>query len=463
MQKLFDEVGSLDKRCYELFGLSEDLLMEHAADGMARYVRENFAKHSKVIVVCGSGNNGADGIACARLLHGDYDVALLYLKEPRSSMAQLQQKRAKAVGVKEIQVLQNCDLLIDAVVGTGFRGEFDENIQNFMKQLNTLKAFKIACDVPSGLRTNGECASGCFVADVTLTMGALKKSMFLDEAKEYVGSIKVLDLGVSRSVYEGVTNWFVLDEDDVKLPYRSERNSHKGVYGHLAIASGSKVGASVMSALGALRFGAGLVTLVGYENEQIPYEIMYSHELPKTTSALAIGMGLGDEFSDVEMKNFLDNEYPVVVDADMFYKPLIKELLKRKNIVFTPHAKEFVSLLKHADLADISVDELQKNRFKYVELFMQSFGETTLVLKGANVIIAHNEEFFINPHGNSSLAKGGSGDVLSGLVGALLAQGYTPVEAAKTASLAHTLLAKKHNGGNFSLTPHDLIDNISKL
>ncbi len=87
MQKLFDEVGSLDKRCYEEFGLSEDILMEHAAMGMASYVRENFAKNSKVTLVCGSGNNGADGISCARLLHGDFDVSIYEAKKPKSQMA----------------------------------------------------------------------------------------------------------------------------------------------------------------------------------------------------------------------------------------------------------------------------------------------------------------------------------------------------------------------------------------
>ncbi len=463
MQNIFDEVASLDKRCYDEFALSEDLLMEHAAEGMACYIREHFEKYTKVLIVCGSGNNGADGIACARLLHGDYDVSLFYVKELRSPMAKLQQKRARALGVQETHKVLQCDVVIDAVVGTGFEGEFNETLSSVMQEINALQAFKIACDVPSGLRANGQCAKHTFCADISLSMGALKKSMFLDEAKEYVGTIRVVDLGISRSVYEKPSSWQLLEFDDLKLPNREQKNSHKGVYGHLAIASGSKAGASVMSAQAALRFGTGLVTLVGYENEQIPYEIMYSHKLPQTTTALAIGMGLGDEFSDAEMKNFLDNDFPIVVDADMFQKPLIKDLLKRKHLVLTPHPKEFVLLLKHTDLADISVEELQKNRFCYVELFSKSFPEVVLLLKGANVIIAYQEKFYINPHGTSVLAKGGSGDVLSGLIGALLAQGHSALEAAKNASLTHTLLARNYKGANFSLTPIDLINEISEL
>jgi len=143
--------------------------------------------------------------------------------------------------------------------------------------------------------------------------------------------------------------------------------------------------------------------------------------------------------------------------------PIILYILKRKNVVITPHAKEFVALLNTTDIADISVDELQQNRFKYAEEFCKKFPHVTLVLKGANVIIAKDNEFYINPHGTSALAKGGSGDVLSGLVGSLLAQGYQCLDAAINASLAHTKLALNYDGADFSLTPDDLIEGIGKL
>jgi hydroxyethylthiazole kinase-like uncharacterized protein yjeF len=294
-------------------------------------------------------------------------------------------------------------------------------------------------------------------------MGALKKSMFLDEAKDAVGEIRVIELGVSRDIYEGESNCNLLDIEDLKLPTRSKKDSHKGNFGHLALSCGEKAGASILSAKSALRFGAGLVTLVGYENEQIPHSIMYSHELPKNTTALALGMGLGNEFSDKELAKFLDNNLPLVVDADIFHMPILEDILKRKDVVLTPHAKEFVALLKRTKLADISVEELQKNRFKYVEIFVEAYPDATLILKGANVIIAKSDKFYINPHGTSALAKGGSGDVLSGLVGALLAQEYSALESAINASLAHTKLALNYKGADFSLTPNDLIDGICKL
>ncbi len=460
MQKLFDEVGSLDKRCYEKFGLSEDILMEHASDGMSSFIRKKFPKNSKVIIACGSGNNGADGIALGRLLHGDYNVSIFYVKEPKSKMAILQDKRAKSIGVKSAK-LGECDVLVDAIVGTGFSGEFDDAMTQIIQKMNSINAYKIACDVPSGYK---------FYADMTLTMGALKKSIYLDAHKEFVGEVKVLDLGVTREVYEGKTSWHLLDLEDLELPVRSKKNSHKGSFGHLGLACGEKAGASILSSKSALRFGAGLVTLVGlsslvegYKNEQIPHSIMYSHELPKNTTALALGMGLGKEFSDKDLARFLDNELPLVADADIFHMPILLDILKRKDVVLTPHAKEFVALLKRTNLADISIEELQKNRFKYAEIFVEAYPEATLILKGANVIIAQSKEFFINPHGTSALAKGGSGDVLSGLVGALLAQGYSALESAKNASLAHTKLVQNYKGADFSLTPDDLIAEIGNL
>ena len=463
MQKLFDEVGSLDRRCYEEFGLSEDILMEHAADGMADYIRSNFSQNSKILIVCGSGNNGADGIALSRLLYIEYDVRVFHIKEPKSAMAILQQKRAEAIGVKPTIELNECDVVVDAVYGTGFSGEFNYEAKAVLQTINRLDAFKIACDIPSGLKINGECDRDTFVADVSLTMGELKKSMFLDEAKEHVGKIEVLDLGISRELYETPSSWHLLDEEDMNLPYRKKKNTHKGSYGHLALTCGDKSGASVMSAKSALRFGSGLVTLVGFKEVNIPNSIMHSHILPTNATAIAIGMGLGNEFSKLELDEFLDNELPLIADADIFKMEIVDTILKREKSVITPHPKEFIELLKRVEIADVSVEELQKNRFKYVELFCKRYPLVTLLLKGSNVIIGRDEEFFINTHGTQSLAKGGSGDVLSGLIGALLAQGYEVLDATITASLAHTSLVKNYTGTDFSLTPEDLINGIGKL
>lgn len=287
--------------------------------------------------------------------------------------------------------------------------------------------------------------------------------MYADNAKEFVGEIVVLDLGVTRSVYETESNWSLLDLDDLKLPNRNKKDSHKGNYGHLALACGDKVGASTLAAKAAIRFGSGLVTLVSSKDVKAPNTIMHSSKLPTNTTALAIGMGLGDEFSDAELRDFLDNSLPLIADADIFHMDTLDKILLRDKVVLTPHPKEFVALLKYTQLADIDVKELQKYRFKYAELFCSEYPNIVLVLKGANVVIGKDEKFFVNPHGTSVLAKGGSGDVLSGLVASLLAQGFAPLDAAINASLTHTKLALNYTGSDFSLTPDDLIDGIGKL
>ena len=454
MQNLYDEVGSLDERCYSEFELTEDILMEHAANGIASYIRANFAKNSKIIVVCGSGNNGADGITLARLLHVEYDVSIYYAKKPKSQMAILQDKRAKNIQVPECKKITDCDVLVDALVGTGFSGSLNEKLKKLMNKMNSVQAFKIACDIPSAYE---------FRADVTLTMGALKKSMFLDEHKDFIGEIKVLDLGISRDIYEKPSNYQLLDLEDLELPYRDKKDSHKGTFGHLAVALGVKSGAGIISALAALKFGAGLVSLVGNIKDSVPHIIMYSSNIPNSATALALGMGLADEFNEIDIGDLLDNDLPLIADADIFNNKIILDILKRKNLILTPHPKEFVALLKIVGLSSITIKELQKNRFKYVELFCQKFKDVVLVLKGANVIIGQNNNYFVNPHGSEVLAKGGSGDVLSGLMGSLLAQGYEPLHVAIHASLTHTKLAKEFKGASFSLTPDDLIKGIGKL
>ena len=379
-------------------------------------------------------------------------------------MAKLQIDRAHAIGVKSTIELNECDILVDALYGTGFYGEFNYEAKAVMQTINKLHAYKIACDIPSGIDKNGECNKDTFCADITLTMGALKKSMFSDSAKEFVGRIHVIDLGIPRSVYESKSNWNLLDMSDLELPFRHKKNTNKGSFGHLTILGGEKVGAGMLSGLSALKFGTGLVTMVSKnEPHNMPYSMMHAQEKPTNTTALAFGMGLGRNFCTNELNNFLNNKLPLIGDADIFHMDTILGILKRKNVVLTPHPKEFISLLKITQIAEISIDELQANRFKYSEIFCTAFPNVTLLLKGANVIIGQNNSYFVNAYGTSALAKAGSGDVLSGLIGSLLAQGYSCLDATINASLSHTKLVQNYKGADFSLTPEDLIQGIGNL
>lgn len=439
MQNLYREVNTLDARAVEKFALSETIMMEHAASAIADYILHNFPIGSSVLIACGKGNNGADGRILARHLEGDYPISLSY------------------------QSNTHYDLIVDALFGSGLNRPINSETAELIEALNSTKAFKIACDVPSGLYADGTLDPHTFKADITITMGALKQSLFSDTAKEYVGEIRVANLGVSRSRYEIPSAWQLLDSSDLSLPLRTKTSTHKGSYGHLSVICGEKIGACVIAASAALRFGTGLVSVISNENVTIPYELMQSHSLPSGTTAIALGMGLGVEFCDDELSQLLDNTHPLVLDADIFYHPIFPELLKRTHIVLTPHPKEFTQILRLTGIADIDVNTLQNSRFDYVEQFCTAFPNTVLVLKGANVIIGAGEQFYVNPHGSVALAKGGSGDVLSGLIGALLAQGRTPLESAIQGSLAHTLASQKLDKNNYALSPFDLIERITCL
>jgi len=462
VQNLFYEVDSLDKRCYEEFHLSEDILMEHAANGIAQYIHKEHAQARTILIVCGSGNNGADGITLARLLFQHFDIRLYLHSTPSTPIGQMQLKRVEALGLESTEQLEDADIIVDALFGSGLNRDIDQASASLLEQLNLFNGFKIACDMPSGLNKEGHLYKHAFVADVTLTMGALKRALYSDKAKENVGKVIRCDLGLHPSLYEKKSNWKLLDKEDLLPPFRNKANTHKGSYGHLSVIHGEKEGAAIISALSALAYGAGLVSLVGEKITALPYSLMQDEQLPSNTTAIACGMGLGRNFQRDRLSTFFAQNIPCVLDADIFYHSIAYDLFHR-DIIITPHPKEFVHILKSCKLADISVQELQDNRFAYVEKFCLQYPNLTLVLKGANTIIAKNKSFFINPHGSSRLAKGGSGDVLAGLCGALLSQGYSSLESAIQASLAQTLAAEASDKNSYALIPEDIIKGLSTL
>ena len=227
MQKIFDEVNTLDKRCYEQYGLSEDILMEHAASSMLTFIEKRFKENSNILIVCGAGNNGADGITLARLLQGKYKVKLYLPYGIKSPMANIQINRANLLGVsivKNYTLSSNYySLIVDCLFGSGLSRELDSKSIKIIKQLNKIKAYKLACDIPSGINNNGQLSPICFDADTTITMGALKKSLFTDYVKQYVGKIKVANLGIQREIYESDSNYFLLDKKDLNLPIRDNK------------------------------------------------------------------------------------------------------------------------------------------------------------------------------------------------------------------------------------------------
>lgn len=484
MEKVFVEVNQFDQRCYQELGLSEDILMEHAAMAMANHISSNVSEHSRVLICCGPGNNGADGIALARLLAQRYTIELYLPFGAKSAMAKKQLIRAQhlAIGVQENlgqKVVKPQDVIVDCLFGSGLARQLNDAAIKLIEHLNHLNCYKICCDIPTGINASGQLSPVAFNSDITITMGGLKTALFSDCAKDYVGTIEIADLGLPRDNYQtppgasAAPSSYLLESSDLKLPLRSAHNSHKGSYGHLAVYIGDKPGAGTLSALAGFNFGCGLVTAIDNittnVTAKLPLHIMQACELPITTSAIAIGMGLGQSYwqdSDNQLVQIMNQKIAKVIDADLCYWPKLGQYLDQE-LVITPHPKEFCALLKLGNLADISVTELQLNRFKYARLFGEKYPKLVLLLKGSNSLIAHGKEIYINSLGSAILSKGGSGDVLSGFIAALLAQGCTPLDAAIGGSLAHTLAAQRCQNqlaiNNYGMTPQDLIEQVRYL
>lgn len=493
MKKIFADSRTLDAHIVEKSLLSHDILMENAASSLEKIViseiqetvqnlcktRDNPEDNCvKVLIVCGSGDNGGDGYALSRRLNTK-NVIVFCAKQPKSQMCKLQYQRAVSCNVKildnldSVKKISGIQLIVDCFLGSGFSGEVSEEAKTIIDYMNEKHCYKIACDIPSGYLVK---------CNQTVAMGSLKLALFQDKIKDNIGKLSCANLGVSRELFEKdfPCDAYLLERDDLILPHRDVQNVNKGSFGHAVVISGEKLGASIICAQAAFSFGSGLVTLVSDNDlsSKVPYELMTNTQIPKntTTTAIAIGMGLGSFTDNKEKYQKLDKfiqENPsirIVLDADFCHYPEISKILEsrctnntKNSLVITPHPKEFASLLVNCGFEQYSVQEIVENRVELVKAFVQKYPGIVLILKGANSIIAYSEKgLFINNLGKSCLAKGGSGDVLSGLVLALLAQGNNAFESAKQASLAHTIASEKIKS-DYGMSPFDLINEVKYL
>lgn len=505
MQSLFLDTRVLDTAARERFGLTEELMMENAAAALERAVAQHIvltADEDEVMVaiLCGSGNNGADGYALARRLAAlvvadEISVVpvVIAASQPKSDLCAVQAKRAQTCGVPclpahadsadngEIaDTIFHAHIIVDCLFGSGFHGELPESAAALCAQANASNAVRIACDVPTGVREDGTVSSNVFCADCTVTMGALKCSLYADAAKDYVGQVVCENLGISRALFERDAKpaAYLLEESDLHLPHREKNLVNKGSFGHVAVASGEKIGASCIAGSAALRFGAGLVSLVrlgeAFSKNELPQvtpELMTASDFPANTTAVAFGMGLGRD--DKKIKPYVDwlcahRDIPCVVDADACYSTHIRSLLEARadGVVLTPHPKEFQMLLQQCGLGNYIISDCVNERPKLIEQFCRAFPHAVLLVKGANPMIGHFDgtafTLLVNPLGKNCLAKAGSGDVLAGLICSLLAQGKSPLDATISGSLAHALGSRQFQN-DFSLTPLTLIDAVAGL
>jgi NAD(P)H-hydrate epimerase len=458
------------------FGMPSALLMENAGRALADVARSVAGPQGRFIVVCGPGNNGGDGLVAARFLQeggARVSVALVGDRAKMTLEAQRNLQALEAYGVSPrtldaISRPRAGDVVVDAIFGTGLSrapaGEFAEAIFRIYRW-RKIGVKVVAADVPSGLQSDtGEAFLPYLEADVTVSFGFLKRGQVLEPGASLCGELRRVEIGLSPVTVQGLIGPVLrvveeMDAREVLAPRRSD--SHKGTYGHVLVVAGSrgKSGAAALVARAALRSGAGLVS-VATRGDALDAVLSYSPEVmgvpmeragplgaadlsslleaAEGKDALVIGPGIprGPETGKLIGELLERVEAPMVLDADALNAVATDlSVLRRakRPVILTPHPGEM------ARLTGRSTKEVQAHRLEVARDFATRHA-VTVVLKGARTIIASADgELFVNPTGNSGMATGGSGDVLSGICGAFLAQGIRAPDAAWASVYAHGL------------------------
>lgn len=494
-----ESMREVDRVAIEELGIPGIVLMENAAVGVAEAIGKRYPEARRIAIFCGPGNNGGDGFALARLLISrGYSPALFVLACGReyTGDAAVQREICRRMGLGGFPIdsdrdldaaqaaLQDVDLVVDALFGTGLKRPLEGLAAECVERLNTLDGSKLAVDVPSGLAGSSDQIPGPhLVADLTVTFAAPKVAHVLPPAASAVGEVIVAGLGIPRSLIDGAEGDLrFLEQADARLlvPQRAAE-AHKGSLGHVLVVGGSpgKSGAALLATRGALRGGAGLVTVAVPETlmpvlEASSLESMTLAlpadadaqcqrvlEAAEERSVVALGPGLGTDQATVEMVRRVVAEIsrPVVLDADGLnaFAGRIEELAAREGpLVLTPHPAELARLLG-LDTAAVVGDRLGA-----VRRAVEQTGKVVL-LKGHRSLIGDPDGIAINPTGNPGMATGGTGDVMTGLIAALIGQGRSAVEAAELGAYIHGLAGDLASDaqGEIALTAGDLAEQIA--
>ena len=471
-------------------------LMERAAQACVAWLVKNISKEHPIDIVCGNGNNGGDGLAIARLLlFYNYTVRVFIKNDSKKSednLANLQ--RLKECGFTEIITInenkdidfQNNSVIIDSIFGTGLDRPVEGFRMNVINKINQSNCRIISIDIPSGLfsepsitvdlsqrQWNLSQRQWIIKAETTLTFQTPKLSMLIPGWGDYCGQLEILDIGLSQDFSsKNPSELFFITFDDVAKRFKKrEKFSHKGTYGHALMVAGSKgkCGAAILSSKACIKSGAGLVTVhTNIEcstsiHTAIPEVMIDNSSLEsldvKRFSAIGIGPGIGTENNQKELlQTILKNaECPLVLDADALtlYSQNPENFSLPANSILTPHPKEFDRL---AGESENTYERLQK-----AQKFAKE-NNVILVLKGAYTAICNMDgKVFFNSTGNAGMATAGSGDVLSGIITSLLAQGYLPIDAAIVGVFIHGA-AGDFAAKNKSITcmiASDIIENLN--
>ena len=484
------QMKAADQYTIQKLGVPSLELMEHAAQACVQVLEDEKVDLSHVCVVCGSGNNGGDGFAIARILQNNrYSVETFCVGNPEhyTEETQEQMHRLQECGGKITYGMSQEDsysVVIDAVFGVGLSRKVEGRYRQVIEQMNRMRGTKFAVDIPSGLSATTGCILGCaFKADYTVTFQLKKIGLELSQGRTMAGRVIVPDIGISTdSICEDQEIVRTAGKDIYRkmLPDRPE-DSNKGTYGRLLVIAGSKgmAGAAYLNAHAAYMTGAGLVRVyTSSDNREIlqtllPEAIITTYEeynkeellsLLTWADGVCIGSGLGmSRLSEKILKTVIEYvKVPCLIDADGLNllaenKNYLNQMAERRFMI-TPHMKEM------SRLTGTPVEELKADRIQILKDFISRY-RITCVLKDSRTLIASEEKGIrMNLTGNSAMAKAGSGDVLAGVISGWMVQGKEAEDAAELGTYIHGLSGDlaKFEKGVYSVMARDLIEYISK-
>jgi len=473
-----ESVYRLDRAAVEADGLPEISLMQRAGERVWYEISNRWPEMTRITIFAGSGNNGGDAFVVAILAHQQgKEVQLIVYGD----LAQQSETSAHfcniwlKIGGDIIEPGQQeiiGEVIVDGLLGIGLSRELDTDWQALIKQINQADAVRVAIDIPSGLNANSGIAQPCAVeADLTVSFIAAKVGQYLADGPDYCGELLVDDLGVSSQTRQSETPTLsVLDQCNVMLPVKRKRNSHKNKFGHILIIGGDQgmTGAASLAAQAALRGGAGLVSVLvhpqcTHELSAIPELMVQSWDDIDTRLALAtvivVGPGLGQsDAAKICLAKLLKCKQAMVVDASALESDFLLAC-KPGQVVITPHPGEAAKLLSTTSA------EIQLDRLCASQLLVDKF-DVVSVLKGSGSIIQKAGSMAeINVSGNPGMAVAGMGDVLAGLIAALLGQELAAFEAARTGVLIHALCAEDYatHYDESGLIASDIVQRIPRI
>ncbi len=461
------QMQTIEKVFINEIGMPAIALMERAALAVSTEIEKEAEQSQHIWIVCGVGNNGADGLAVSRILHQkSYQVSIITIgdNEKATEEYQIQVKIAKNLGIQlvpwsswKLEEVKESDWIVDGIFGIGLSRNIEGDYLKLIQIINHSACQNvIAIDIPSGISAETGAVLGDAVqSSKTVTFAYEKNGHYLGDGRLYCGEIIVSDIGLYTESEHHYTQ--IIDDGDlINVPLRKE-NANKGTYGKLLVVAGSKgmSGAAYLAGLAAYRTGAGLVKILTEESNravlqaQLPEALVLGYgteniakcaeESCKWATTIVMGPGLGQQDEAKELVEYILREakkqgIPTVLDSDALN--IISQNIQLtqflgEHMVLTPHMKEMNRLTKK------SIAHLKTNAIDEVKEYCMKYGVTCIMKDSVTVICGNAGQCYLNISGNSALAKGGTGDVLCGVVGGLLCLGMDYVEAATMGAYIH--------------------------